>query len=250
MNRIRTMIVDDEALARQRVRELLSADADVELVGECAFGEDAVVAIERERPDLVFLDVCLPDIDGFAVIERVDREVQPLLIFLTAYDEYAVKAFNVRAIDYLVKPFERDRLYTAVGRAKRELQHRAAALGSSGSLTAAPAKAPGGRIALRTDGRVLRVRLDEIERVEAERDTSRFHMRGGAVIEVRESLTSVEQRLPSSAFLRVHRSHIVNVARVREVQPWFQGDSVLILEDGSKVVTGTTYREKIRLLSH
>ncbi|HEY4102106.1 MAG TPA: LytTR family DNA-binding domain-containing protein [Gemmatimonadales bacterium] len=240
MNRIRTLIVDDEALARQRIRELLSGDDDLEIVGECAFGEDAIAALQRDAPDLVFLDIRLPDVDGFGVLERIAGQPYPLVIFVTAFDEHAVKAFDVRAIDYLVKPFERDRLYSAVGRAKQALRSRPA--------VAVPPRAPGGRIAVRTDGRVVRVRLDDIERVEADRDVSHFHLRGGTTLLARESLTSVEQRLPPANFLRVHRSHIVNVARVREVQPWFQGESVLLLEDGSKVVTGRTYRDKIRVL--
>ncbi|MGH7594378.1 MAG: LytR/AlgR family response regulator transcription factor [Gemmatimonadales bacterium] len=247
MNRIRTLIVDDEALARQRIHELLHGDDDLDIIGECAFGEDAVVAVQRDAPDLMFLDVRLPDLDGFGVLERIAGDQQPLIIFVTAYDEHAVKAFDVRATDYLVKPFERDRLYSAVGRVKRALHHRAAPERPRAPATTM-AKAPGGRIAIRTDGRILRVRLDEIERIEADRDVSHFHLRGGTVLIARESLTSVEQRLPPSGFLRVHRSHVVNVARVREVQPWFQGESVLMLEDGSKVVTGRTYRDRIRVL--
>lgn len=245
MTAIRTLIIDDEALARQRVRELLAADAEIDVIGECAFGEDAITATQRDAPDLIFLDVRLPDMDGFTVLDRIAGQLQPLVIFVTAYDEHAVKAFDVRALDYLVKPFERERLYSAVGRAKREL--RGAALpGRSGGTVAA--RAPGGRIALRVDGRILRVRLDEIERVEADRDVSHFHLRGGTVLAARESLSRVEDRLPAAAFLRVHRSHIVNMARVREMRPWFQGESVLILEDGTKVVTGRTYRDRIAVL--
>ena len=247
MNRIRTLIVDDEALARQRIHELLKGDEELEIIGECAFGEDAVAAVHRDAPDLMFLDVRLPDLDGFAVLDRIASDEQPLVIFVTAYDEHAVKAFDVRATDYLVKPFERERLYSAVGRVKRALRSQGD-VAPARPVAAASARAPGGRLAIRTDGRILRVRLDEIERIEADRDVSHFHMRGGTVLIARESLTSVEQRLPGSGFLRVHRSHIVNIARVREVQPWFQGESVLMLEDGSKVVTGRTYRDRIRIL--
>ena len=247
MNRIRTLIVDDEALARQRIHELLKGDEDLEIIGECAFGEDAVAAVQRDAPDLMFLDVRLPDLDGFGVLDRIGSDEQPLVIFVTAYDEHAVRAFDVRATDYLIKPFERERLYSAVGRVKRALRNQAEPLAVRAPAQSA-ARAPGGRLAIRTDGRILRVRLDEIERIEADRDVSHFHLRGGTVLIARESLTSVEQRLPASGFLRVHRSHIVNVARVREVQPWFQGESVLMLEDGSKVVTGRTYRERIRIL--
>lgn len=247
MNRIRTLIVDDEALARQRIRELLQGDEDLEIIGECAFGEDAVAAVQRDAPDLMFLDVRLPDLDGFGVLDRIAGDVQPLVIFVTAYDEHAVKAFDVRATDYLIKPFERERLYSAVGRVKRALRNHGTLERGRPPATAS-AKAPGGRLAIRTDGRIMRVRLDEIERIEADRDVSHFHLRGGTVLIARESLTSVEQRLPASGFLRVHRSHIVNIARVREVQPWFQGESVLMLEDGSRVVTGRTYRDRIRVL--
>jgi two-component system LytT family response regulator len=240
MNPLRTLIVDDEPLARQRIRNLISGDPELEIVGECGFGEDAVAALHGHATDLVFLDVRLPDLTGFEVLDRLDDDQRPLVIFVTAFDEHAVRAFDVRAVDYLVKPFERTRLSTAVGRAKRAFRAR--------ERSRPAPRLHGGRIAVRTEGKVLRVRLDEIERIEADRDSSRFHLRGGNVIEARESLASVAERLPASAFLRVHRSHIVNVARVRELQPWFQGEFVLILEDGSQVITGRTYREKIRVL--
>jgi two-component system LytT family response regulator len=244
MTALRTLIVDDEPPARQRIRELLAVDPDVELIGECATGEEAVRALEREAPDLVFLDIRLPDMDGFEVLERADGGTTPMVVFVTAFDQHAIRAFGVHALDYLVKPFERARLYAAVSRAKRNQQ-----LPHDPPRPLVPAyRASGGRIALRTEGRIVRVRLDEIERVEADRDASHFHLRGGTVVVVRESLSSVAQRLPESVFLRVHRSHIVNVARVREVQPWFQGESMLILEDGAQVVTGRTYRDKVQVL--
>ncbi len=242
MKAIRTVIVDDEPLARQRIRELLVPQEDVEVVGECAFGEDAVAVLQRDRPDLVFLDVRLPDLDGFGVLERLDGDHRPLVIFVTAFDQHAVDAFGVEAVDYLVKPFERERLFGALDRARRAVVAR------TGRPAEIAARAPGGRVAIRAEGRVLRVRVDEIERVEADRDVSRFSLRGGTVVEARESLSSVEQRLPRTLFLRVHRSHIVNVARVREIHPWFQGESVLLLEDGSQVVTGRTYRDRVRAL--
>jgi two-component system LytT family response regulator len=240
---MRTLIVDDEPLARQRIRELLVDDTELEIVGECGFGEDAVAALQGQATDLVFLDVRLPDLTGFEVLDRLQEDERPLVIFVTAYDEHAVRAFDVRAVDYLVKPFERSRLRSAVGRAKRAFRSR----DLTRVLPTAP-RAPGGRLAVRTDGKVLRIRLDDIERIEADRDSSTFHLRGGTRIVAHESLASVAERLPSTAFLRVHRSHVVNVARVREIQPWFQGEFVLILEDGSKVITGRTYRERIRVL--
>lgn len=245
MNPLRTLIVDDEAIARRRIRDLLEPDREIEVIGECGFGADAVEALRRDAPDLVFLDIRLPDLDGFEVLERVGEADRPMVIFVTAWDEHAVRAFDVRATDYLVKPFERERLFSAVGRAKRQYQQ------SRGVVRRPPAAGSavvGGRIAVRTDGRVLRLRLDEIDWIEADRDASRFHLRGGSVILVRESLASLEGRLPETLFLRVHRSHIVHVGRVREVQPWFQGDYVLLLEDGTKVVTGRTYRDRIQPL--
>jgi two-component system LytT family response regulator len=247
MNPIRTLIVDDEAPARSRIRKLLSVDPDIAVIGECSSGEAAVLAVQRESPDLVFLDIHLPGLDGFDVLDRVGGEANPLIVFVTAYDEHAVKAFGVGALDYLVKPFERAQLYTAVGRAKRQLHARAALAARAAARP--PSRTPGGRIAIRTDGRVVRLRLDEIEWIEAERDTSHLHLRGGALVIAREGLSSVEQRLPEALFLRVHRSRIVNIAHVREVHPWFQGESLLVLEDGTRIVTGRTYRDRIRHLS-
>lgn len=249
MNAIRTLIVDDEAPARSRIRKLLSVDPDITVIGECSSGEAAVLALQREAPDLVFLDIHLPGLDGFDVLERVAGEAHPLIVFVTAYDEHAVKAFGVGALDYLVKPFERAQLYTAVGRAKRQLHARAALAGRVAVAARQPSRAPGGRIAIRTDGRVVRLRLDEIAWIEAERDSSQIHLRGGTMLTAREGLSSVEQRLPDALFLRVHRSRIVNVAHVREVHPWFQGESLLVLDDGTRIVTGRTYRDKIRQLS-
>jgi two-component system, LytTR family, response regulator len=247
MNPIRTLIVDDEAPARSRIRKLLSVDPDIAVIGECSSGEAAVLAVQRESPDLVFLDIHLPGLDGFDVLDRVAGEANPLIVFVTAYDEHAVKAFGIGALDYLVKPFERAQLYTAVGRAKRQLHARAAL--ASRAAARPPSRTPGGRIAIRTDGRVVRLRLDEIEWVEAERDTSHLHLRGGVVVVAREGLSNIEQRLPEALFLRVHRSRIVNIAHVREVHPWFQGESLLVLEDGTRIVTGRTYRDRIRHLS-
>jgi two-component system LytT family response regulator len=245
---IRTLIVDDEPPARGRIRKLLGVDPELEVIGECGLGEDAVMALQRDPPDLIFLDIRLPDMTGFDVLERAGVETSPLVVFVTAYDEHAVRAFGVRAVDYLVKPFERAQLYAAVGRVKRQLQMRTALAESGRPPLRAVSRTPGGRIAVRTEGRVVRLRLDEIERIEADRDTACFYLRGGTTLVAHEGLSTVERRLPESLFLRVHRSHIVNLARVREVHPWFQGESLLILDDGSKVVTGRTYRDKIQVL--
>jgi two-component system LytT family response regulator len=249
MTDIRVLIVDDEPLARAKIRSLLADEPDVRVVGEAANGEDAVSAIEAEKPDLVFLDVQMPEMDGFGVIEAVGADRMPLVIFATAYDEYALQAFDVCALDYVTKPIDRDRFADAVRRAKARLTTPAAPDGSAQLRPLvdhlARQQQRNARLAIKTEGRTIFLRTAEIDWVEAVDNYAKLHV-GKETFTVRDTLARLEQRLPAGRFLRVHRSTIVNVDRVREIQPWFQGDWVLILQDGTRLTTGRSYRQRLQ----
>ena len=251
---IRALVVDDEPLARARMRTLIADHPDIEIVGECGNGADAILAIEKHAPQLVFLDIQMPELDGFGVIEAVGAERMPLVIFVTAYDEYAVQAFEVHALDYLLKPVERERFAAALVRAKARLADPAASRSDGGpdkqQLQAllehlGRRQRRDLRLAIKVDGRLLLLRTSDIDYIEAVDNHAKIHV-GADTHLVRDTLTRLEQRLPAARFLRIHRSTIVNTERVRELQPWFQGDFVVILHDGSRHTSGRSYRQKLQ----
>jgi two-component system LytT family response regulator len=248
---IRTLIVDDEPLARTHLRSLLEPDDEIEVVGECGSGAEAVDAIRRDDPDLVLLDIQIPELDGFEVIREIGPEAMPFVLFVTAYDEHALRAFEAQALDYLMKPVNRERFRGAVSRAKELIRGmRGGAMREPLARlldSLQPRAAPLDRLALRLDGRILFLRIEQIDWIEAADDYVRLHI-GKQTLEHRDTLTRLEQRLPADRFLRIHRSTIVNVDRIREMQPWFQGDYVLIMHDGTRLTTGRSYRERLRAL--
>ena len=256
--RWRALVVDDEPPARALLSAMVASSPSLEPAGECADGEEAVVAIRERRPDLVFLDVQMPGLTGFDVIARVGAERMPLVIFVTAYDAYALRAFDAHVFDYLLKPVEPARFDEAVRRAAARLTSDERA--GDGVLArrleelvadVRAAARVGERIPLRTAGaggaRAVLLRPAEIDRVDSEGNY--LHVRAGAqTFVVREPLADFQARLPASQFARLNRSVLVNLDRVREVQPWFRGDYVVILADGERVVTGKTYRAEVRRL--
>ena len=258
---VRALIVDDERMARKRIRTLLTADADVDVIGECSNGRDAVTAIRERTPDLVFLDVQMPELDGFAVVHAIGVERMPVTVFVTAFDQYALKAFEAHALDYLTKPFDRERFETSLGRAKQQVRLRAAA--APAPSVAAPTRAPelderlvallsdlerrqqyAGRLMVRSAGRVVFLRVEEIDWVEAAGSYVRLHVGRDAHL-FHEGMAALLARLDPARFARVHRSTIVNLDRVRELQPWFHGDAVAILRDGTRLQVSRTYREAL-----
>jgi two-component system LytT family response regulator len=249
MPRARALIVDDEPLARAHVRQLLAADPEIEVVGECGNGRDAVTAIRKRSPDLVLLDIQMPELDGFGVVREIGVERMPVVIFITAYDEFALKAFEVYALAYLLKPVDRDRFAEAVDRAKAYL--RRGAPDDVGARLAALLEQVGERatraerLAIKVDGRILFVSIDDIDWIEAMDNHVRLHL-GARSYVVRGTLSGIEHRLPPGKFLRTHRSTIVNVQRVVEVQPWFGGDYVFILADGTRLTSGRSYRQRVQ----
>ena len=242
---LRALLVDDETLARAQLRRLLGAAADVEVIGESASGEDAVAAIEKLRPDLVFLDVQMPRGDGFGVIKAVGAPRMPLTIFVTAFDQYAIPALRAQAVDYLVKPVDPADLGAALQRAREQLRARCdRSLGERLERLVRAAAEPRylRRVLAKTDGRVVPIPVDEIDWIEARDNYALLHAGPSAVI-VRSTLTALTEQLDPAQFARVHRSSIVNLGRVREIQPWFRGDYVAILLDGTRLTVSSTYRE-------
>jgi two-component system LytT family response regulator len=235
---LRALIVDDEPLARRRVCRFLKNDPEVTVAGECADGETAVNTIRAGKPDLVFLDIQMPEMDGFEVVRQVGHERMPATIFVTAYDRYALRAFDIDAIDYLLKPVERGRFERALVRAKERIAARLPHEVNQRVMAALEQVKRQDeyleRLPVAENGRILLVKTIEIDWVEAEGNYARLHL-GPRTYEIRETLTTLDQRLNPRDFLRIHRSTIVNVHRIREIQPWFHGYHVVLLEDGQQL---------------
>ncbi len=257
---IRVMIVDDEAPAREGLRLRLRDEPDVEVVGEHASAASALAALAHERPDLLFLDVPMPGVDGFGLVERAGALPLPMIVFVTAHEEHALRAFGVRALDYVLKPVERERLREAVARAreqlarvrKGELADRVrgllAELGPDDAAAPAPA-APAGldRIPVRRDGTIHFVATADIDWIDAAGDAVRLHA-GRATHLVATSMGEILSRLDPRRFVRIHRSTIVNVERVRELQPYFHGEYVVVLQDGTKLKLSRGQRRAVARL--
>jgi two-component system LytT family response regulator len=243
------MVVDDEPVARERMVGLLSQEKDIELVGECADGQQAINAIQQQHPDLVFLDVQMPVCDGFRVIEQVGADRMPPVVFVTAYDEYALKAFEVHAIDYLLKPFGRDRFQQTLQHAREHLERRRAGdlgkrlLALVQDLKPEPQKLD--RLVVKSGGRVFFLRTDEIDWIEAAGNYVRLHLSEDAHL-FRETMNNMEARLDGRRFVRIHRSRIVNTDRIKELQPWFNGEYVVVLQNGTRLTLSRGYREKLQ----
>jgi len=257
--KIRTLIVDDEPLARQSIRLLLRADAGVEVVGEAGSGAEAVKAIRKHSPDLVFLDIQMPEMDGFGVIEHIAAERMPVVVFVTAFDRYALKAFEVHALDYLLKPFSDARFEKALRQAKaqigqREISHlsqRLLALLEDRDAHRAPPPARAAnylsRLMVKSAGRVFFLKADEIDWIEAADYYVKLHV-GRKSHLLRESLSELESKLDPEKFLRTHRSSIVNLDRVREMHPLPGGEYAVLLHDGTELKLSRARREHLRRL--
>jgi len=251
MEKIRALIVDDEPLARERIIDLLMDDAEVEVIGECGDGLSAVAAIESQKPDLLLLDVQMPELDGFGVLDAVGADRLPVIIFVTAYDQYALRAFEVHALDYLLKPFDRERFDKALQRAKRQFaRERVGAVNQQLVALLADLKArpkPLERLVIKSGGRVFFLRAEEIDWIESAANYVRLHV-GRESHLLRETINSLAAKLDPEKFLRIHRSTIVNLERVKELQPWFHGDYVVILQDDTQLTSSRSYREQLHKL--
>lgn len=252
--KIRTLIVDDEPLARERLRKFLQSQPDIEIVAECADGAEALAAARSEKPDLIFLDVQMPELDGFGVVAGLDMDPLPAVIFVTAYDRFALKAFEVHALDYLLKPFDRERFQIALDRARKLVEQRATGdlnrRLSSLITDLKPQQAEPkylDRIAVKTEGRVLFFKIDDIDWIEAADNYVSIHI-GNEEHLHRETMASLETKLPPTRFLRISRSTIVNIERIKEMQPMFHGDYAVILKNGARLSLSRNYREKLNHL--
>jgi two-component system LytT family response regulator len=246
MSTIRTVIIDDERLARQRIRRMLSAAPDFEVTGEFESSREGLQFLEENAAELLFLDVQMPGLDGFGLLEALGPDRMPMVIFVTAYDEYALRAFEVHAFDYLLKPFDQPRFDKTLERARKQLQaenrnHEKLLnlLKELKQRNQEPA-----RFAIKTPGRVFFVRQEDIDWIEAADNYVNLHV-GSDTHLIRETMNSLEQRLDSRRFLRIHRSTIVNSDRIKELRPWFHGEYVVLLKDGTELTLSRTYREKI-----
>lgn len=300
MSKVRVLIVDDESLSRQRIRRLVQSEPDAEVIGECENGVEAVAAIREQRPDVVCLDVQMPELDGFGVLNQLGDGPAPKVLFVTAYDEHALRAFDVHAVDYVLKPVDADRFRTAFDRARRAHQESVAVNrlgqlldtvrrvsdgspatsgeyapsaglgGSSGNVGTnggANGSAHGGahggangglqgathggaasqyasRILVKHDGRMFFVKVGDIDWIEADRNYVRLHV-GSTAHTIRERISHIEETLDPRIFARIHRSTIVNLNRVREMQQWFSGDYVVILENGARLRLSRHYRDRV-----
>jgi len=246
--KIRALIVDDEPLARDRLQKLLDGDADVTVIGQCTNGKEAVKAIREGKPDVVFLDVQMPELDGFGVLANLDKDQIPIVIFVTAHDKFALKAFEVHALDFLLKPFDRERFQTALKRAKDrvgqkrpgELDQRIAAL----LAEIKPEAKALDRMAIKTSGRVIFVKTSDIDWIEAADNYVNLHVGNEAHLH-RETLTALAERLPPKKFMRISRSTIVNVDRIKELQPLFHGEYAVILRNGATLTLSRSYRDAL-----
>jgi len=244
---LRTLIVDDEAPARRRIRRLLAAEHDVVVAGECGDGVSAAAAIVSIRPDLVFLDVQMPERDGFAVVAALPPGPLPAILFVTAYDRYALRAFDVHAVDYLLKPFTVDRFRTALARARERIARHSADEGLTSlaeTLRSRPAYLA--RLPVRTAGRTVFVDLGAVDWLEAADNYVRVHVRQREYL-VRDTLAALESQLDPDRFVRIHRSAIVPVDHVVEIRPTSHGDAEVVLRDGTRLSVSRTFRERLRI---
>jgi two-component system LytT family response regulator len=245
---IRILIVDDEVLARRRLREMLRGDSEVEIVGECATGPETIKAVGELKPDLIFLDVQIPGLDGMAVSSALGGEGGPLIIFVTAYDQYAVRAFEIRAVDYLLKPFDRERFAAALARAKTLLRERRRTEVNEQILTLLEEMRDRpqylDRLVINTNDRVFVIRTEEIDWIEAEGNYVRIHFGKGSSL-LRETLSHLASQLDPRKFPRIHRSQIVNIERIQELQPWSHRDYRIILRNGTQLALSRTYRDQL-----
>jgi len=248
---IRALIVDDEPIAREGVRVQLLKEPGVEIVGESSNGLEAVSAITELEPDLVFLDVQMPGLDAFDVFAAVGAEQMPAVIFVTAYDKYALHAFEVNAVDYLLKPFDTERFQRAFQRAKSHLQKdRVAAMNERLQTLLESIRPPRKyleRLVVKSSGRIFFLQVHEIDWIEAADNYASLHL-GRECHLIRETLSSLEQKLNPEDFLRVRHSTIINIRRIKELHPMFKGEYEIVLQNGVKLTSSRRYRNKIASL--
>ena len=252
------LVADDEPLARRRLLRLLRAEPDIEVVAECKCGRSAVEQIVAHGPDLVFLDIQMPDLDGFGVIAEVGAERMPAVVFVTAFDQYALRAFEVHAFDYLLKPFEGERFHGALARVRAHLSATrresypgeqqlrrllTEMLGRDADAAAKPESPYFERVAVKTDGATRILQISDVDWFETEGNYVRVHV-GKNTYLIRSTANRLQEELDPKRFARIHRRFLVNVDRVVGLEPWFGGDAIVLLRDGTKLRLSRNYREE------
>jgi two-component system LytT family response regulator len=249
-DRVKVLVIDDETLGRKKISRMLKDDPEIELAGEYAGGAEAITMIRTTRPDLLFLDINMPEMDGFRLLDEIDEARMPFVIFVTAYDEYAVKAFQVHAIDYLLKPFDGERFHDALSRAKERIrQSRSADINNSlRSLlhTSSVNNSPVERFMVKSNGSISFLRAEEIDWIEAQGAYVCLYAHGKKHL-VREKIGDIESQVAQKQFVRIHRSTIVNVNRIKEMQPLFYGEYAVFLNDGTRLTMSRSFRERVFL---
>jgi two-component system LytT family response regulator len=245
MTKLRVLIVDDEPLARERLRSLLQAEPAVEIIGECGSGTEAIATIRSTALDLVFLDMQMPGCDGLQVLAELPGENRPAIVFATAHEEFALDAFKVQALDYLLKPFDRERLRTALQRAQADRRVRDPGRKTGNPAVDSIAPAPRSeRLTVKTDGRLVFLKSEEIVWVEAADNYAVLHLVSGRLM-LRETMAALEARLGSASFVRINRSAIVHRDQIKELQPALHGDYVVLLRDGTQLPLSRNLRGKL-----
>ena len=250
---VRTIIADDEQLARRKLRILLQSEPEVEIVAECHSGGETLAAIRSYRPDLLLLDIQMPDLDGFQVLSEISPSELPVVVFTTAYDQYAIRAFEAHALDYLLKPFDQGRLHQAIERARVELRksqdhqitHRILQMLSRVKSERKPAPQADERLVIKTKGRIVFLNVDEIDWVEAAANYVRLNA-GGESYLFRETISRISERLDPNHFIRIHRSMIVNVRRIKELIPVNSGEYIVVLKSGKELSCSRGYRANVQ----
>jgi two-component system, LytTR family, response regulator len=247
--KIRVLLVDDEPLAREMLREMLQGDTEVEIVGESCNGREALDAIHTLEPDLIFLDVQMPEVGGFEVLTTLGKEKAPYVIFVTAYDQYAVRAFEVQALDYLLKPFDQERFNASWERAKAQLKRDRNGGMDERIITLLEELKAGNkfleRLVIKTAGRIYFLETNDIDWIEAEGNYVSVHSAKKSHL-LRETISSLESQLDPKKFVRIHRSSIVRLDYIQELQPWFHGEYRVILRDGTQLTLSRNHRDKLQ----
>ena len=251
MRMIRTAIADDEPLARERIASMLAPHSNYEIVAQCKDGAEAVAALRRERLDLVFLDVRMPELDGFQVLDALGGAHVPAIIFVTAFEDYAIRAFDVSALDYLLKPFDRARFEKTLARFEEQFERGRAGISEDlrRFLTSlgAGTEAYASRFPIKSAGDIYFVRAEEIDWIDAAGNYTALHVAGRKHL-IRETMKSIEAKLDPRKFVRVHRSAIINIDRLRKLQPYFHGEYVVTLQDGTTLTSSRGYSDRLRAL--
>ena len=248
---IRVLIADDKSSAREKIKRMLHQETDVEIIGECADGLETVSFIEKQKPDLVFLEIQMPGLDGFEILRKIESDKLPFVIFVTESESFAVKAFEVSALDYLLVPFNKERLKTAVQKARQQIENR-----RNGSLDkllrAFLNKFPDGKnypdkIMLKTAKGISFINTNEVDWVEAAGNYVKLHVKESGHL-LRETMNNIESKLNPDKFLRIHRSSLVNIDRIKELQPLFNGDYIVILQNDTELNLSRNYHDRLQRL--